>query len=163
MSDAMPATYETSFAAALLGTEPAVPPGIATHTAAAVPARRFAVYRNNVMASLAAALARRYPVIERLVGGEFFGAMARQFVMRHPPRSPLLAQYGDGFADFIAAFEPARELPYLADVARLEAARTRAYHAEDAVPLGADDFAALDAEALGDIRLQLHPSVSILR
>ena len=162
MKDAMPATFEISFAEALLGAEPTLPPGIVAHTGA-VPARRFAVYRNNVMASLGAALAQRYPVIERLVGGEFFSAMARQFVMKHPPRSPLLAQYGEEFADFIAAFEPARELPYLADVARLEAARTRAYHAEDATPLGADGFAALDAEALGDLRLQLHPSAAILR
>ena len=59
------------------------------------------------------------------------------FVREQPPRSPLLAIYGDEFADFIAAFEPARELPYLADVARLEAARTRAYHAADATPLDA--------------------------
>lgn len=162
MSDAMAPAFETSFAAALLGADPTLPPGIIAHTGA-VPARRFAVYRNNVMASLAAALARRYPVIERLGGGEFFGAMARQFVMQRPPRSPLLAQYGDDFADFIAAFEPARELPYLAEVARLEAARTRAYHAEDATPLGADDFAIIDADALGDIRLELHPSAAILR
>jgi hypothetical protein len=97
------------------------------------------------------------------MSGEFFGAMARQFVMQHPPRSPLLAQYGDDFADFIATFGPARDLPYLADVARLEAARTRAYHAEDATPLGADDFAVIDADALGDIRLQPHPSAAILR
>ena len=162
MSAAMAATFETSFAEALLGAESTVPPGLVAPTAA-VPARRFAVYRNNVMASLAAALARRYPVIERLVGGEFFGAMARQFVLQHPPRSPLLAQYGDDFADFIDAFDPARQLPYLADTARLEAARTRAYHAEDATPLGADGFAALDADTLGDVRLQLHPSATILR
>ncbi|MDO9059465.1 MAG: DNA-binding domain-containing protein [Bradyrhizobium sp.] len=158
----MPATFQATFAEALLDAAPTLPPGIAARTAA-IPARRFAVYRNNVMASLAAALARRYPVIERLVGDEFFAATARQFVMQHPPRSPLLVQFGDDFADFIAVFGPARELPYLADVARLEAARTRAYHAEDATPLGADSFAALDAEALGDIRLQLHPSAAILR
>jgi hypothetical protein len=162
MSDAMPAAFETLFAKALLGTEP-TPPLPITAPTAAIPARRLAVYRNNAIASLTAALTRRYPVVERLVGGEFFRAMARQFVMRHPPRSPLLAQYGEDFAEFIAAFGPARELPYLADVARLEAARTRAYHAEDAPPLGADDFAALDADALGDIRLQLHPSAAILR
>ena len=158
----MPTTFETSFAEALFGAGPTFPPGIAARSGAA-PARRFAVYRNNVMASLVAALARRYPVIERLVGGEFFAAMARQFVMQHPPRSPLLAQYGEGFADFVATFGPARQMPYLADVARLEAARTRAYHAEDAMPLGADSFATLGAEALGDIRLRLHPSVAILR
>jgi Putative DNA-binding domain len=158
----MPAAFETTFAEALLGAGTTLPPGLSARTAA-VPARRFAVYRNNVMASLGAALARRYPVIERLVGGEFFAAMARQFVMQHPPRSPLLAEYGEEFAAFIAAFDPTRELPYLADVARLEAARTRAYHAEDATPLGADSFAALDAEALGDIRIRLHPSAAILR
>lgn len=158
----MTATSETSFAGALLNAEPSVPPGLNAHNAA-IPARRFAVYRNNVMTSLGGALKRRYPVVERLVGEDFFTGMAREFVLRHPPRSPLLAQYGEGFPDFIATFEPARELPYLADVARLEAARTRAYHAEDATPLGADSFAALDAEALADIRLQLHPSAAILR
>ena len=84
----MPEAFEAIFAEALLGAEPTLPPGIVAHTGA-VPARRFAVYRNNVMASLGAALAQRYPVIERLVGGEFFAAMARQFVTQHPPRSPI--------------------------------------------------------------------------
>ena len=64
---------------------------------------------------------------------------------------------------FIAAFEPARELVYLADVARLEAARTRAYHAADAMPLDASRFAALDADAVGDIRIDLHSSAEIVR
>jgi hypothetical protein len=158
----MSETSETSFADALLNAERSVPPGVSAHNAAN-PSRRFAVYRNNVMAGLCGGLKRRYPVIERLVGGDFFAAMAREFVKRNPPRSPLLAHYGDEFAAFVAAFEPARELPYLADVARLEAARTRAYHAEDATPLGADQFAALDAEALGGIRIELHPSAAIVR
>lgn len=158
----MTATSETSFAGALLNAEPAVPPGLTAHNAA-IPARRFAVYRNNVMTSLGGALKRRYPAVERLVGENFFTGMAREFVRCHPPRSPLLAQYGEGFADFIATFEPARELPYMADVARLEAARTRAYHAEDATPLGADSFAALDVEALDEIRIELHPSTAIVR
>ena len=63
--------------------------------------------------------------------------MARAFVAATPPRTPVLTTYGDEFADFIAAFEPARELAYLADVARLEAARTHAYHAADAVSIDA--------------------------
>ena len=41
----------------------------------------------------------------------------------HPPTSPVLTEYGDGFADWIAGFEPAAALPYLADMARLERAR----------------------------------------
>ncbi len=67
------------------------------------------------------------------------------------------------FPAFIAAFEPARELPYLADVARLEAARTRAYHAADATPIDADRFAALDSRTIADICIDMHPSAEIVR
>ncbi len=91
--------------------------------------------------SLIDALRTKFPATERIVGEEFFRAMARVFVIAHPPRSKILHTYGDDFGDFIAAFEPAAELAYLADVARLEAARTRAYHAADATPLTPADFA----------------------
>ena len=117
----MLAPFETSFADALLNADQPIPCGITAHNAA-VPARRFAVYRNNVVVGLTKALKHRFPAVERIVGEEFFAAMARVFVLERPPRSPLLATYGDEFAPFIRAFEPARELPYLADVARLEAA-----------------------------------------
>jgi hypothetical protein len=109
------------------------------------------------------ALKSRFVVVEKIVGEEFFAAMARVFVKEQPPRSPLLASYGDNFPGFIAAFEPARELPYLADVARLEAARTRAYHAADASPVGAEHFARLDSHAVGTIRVDMHPSTEIVR
>jgi hypothetical protein len=156
------APTQDSFAAALLDPERPVPRGVTSHTTA-VPVRRFAVYRNNVVVGLVKALAARFPAVERVVGEEFFAAMARVFITTHPPRSPLLMQYGDTFPSFIAGFEPAAELPYLADVARLEAARTRAYHAADAEPLDAAALQALDPESLGDVRLSLHPSIEIVR
>jgi Putative DNA-binding domain len=158
----MLAPFETSFADALLNGDQPIPPGITAHNAV-VPARRFAVYRNNVVVGLGKALKSRFPVVEKIVGEEFFAAMTRVFVTEQPPRSPLLATYGDGFPDFLAAFEPARELPYLADVARLEAARTRAYHAPDVTPVGAEHFAAVDSHAVGSIRIEMHPSTEIVR
>lgn len=162
MRGAMPAAFEAPFADALLNADRPIPCGIIAHNAA-VPARRFAVYRNNVTAGLRKALQNRFPVVEKIVGEEFFAAMARVFVREQPPRSPLLATYGDNLAAFIAGFEPARQLPYLADVARLEAARTRAYHAADATPVDADQLAALDPDAIGGIRFDMHPSIQILR
>jgi hypothetical protein len=158
----MLAPFETSFAGALLDAERPVPSGVTAHNAA-VPTRRFAVYRNNVVAGLVKALRSRFPAVEKITGEEFFAAMARVFVAERPPHSPLLATYGDEFADFIAAFEPARELGYLADVARLEAARTRAYHAADAIPVDASRFAALDADAVDGIRVAMHPATEIVR
>jgi hypothetical protein len=83
--------------------------------------------------------------------------------MAHPPRSKILHTYGEDFGDFIAGFGPAAELAYLADVARLEAARTRAYHAADATALTAADFSEVAPDAIGSLRLTLHPSLEILR
>ena len=162
MRGAMVAPFETSFADALLNADQPIPRGITAHNAT-VPARRFAVYRNNVVVGLVKALKSRFPVVEKIVGEEFFAAMARVFVKEQPPRSPLLATYGDNFPVFIAAFGPARDVPYLADVARLEAARTRAYHAADAASNGADRFAKLDSTAIGDIRIDVHPSTGVVR
>jgi putative DNA-binding protein len=158
----MLAPFETSFTDALLNADQPIPCGITAHNAA-VPARRFAVYRNNVVVGLGKALKSRFPVVEKIVGEEFFAAMARVFAKEQPPRSPLLATYGDDFPAFVAEFEPARGLPYLADVARLEATRTRSYHAADATPLGAEHFAALDSHAVGAIRVDMHPSTGIVR
>ena len=124
--------------------------------------RRFAVYRNNVAVSLVEALGARFPVVKRLVGDEFFSAMAHAFVLREPPLSPLLIHYGETFPAFIEAFDAAKPLPYLADVARLEYARGRAYHAADVEPLPRAAFAALPAGRIGSARVTLHPSVGII-
>ena len=158
----MPAAFQMTFADALLNADRPIPHGVIAHNAASC-ARRFGVYRNNVISGLVKALRSRFPVVEKIVGDEFFVAMARVFVTAQPPHSPLLAAYGDDFPAFVATFEPARELSYLADVARLEAARTRAYHAADAAPVAADRFAALDSEVAGDLRINMHPSAEIVR
>ena len=124
--------------------------------------RRFAVYRNNVIVSLTDALEQRFPVCARLVGDEFFRAMARVYVRQHPPRSPILADYGEDFPGFVAAFEPARDLPYLPDVARLEYAIGRAYHAADAAPLAIEAIKSIPSECLDSVAISVHPSLRLV-
>lgn len=139
----------------------ALPPGVTARDPAEAE-RRFAVYRNNVAHSLSQALARRFAVIERLVGAEFFKPLAAAFIAEHPPASPMLFRWGVEFADFLASFPPLAELPYLADVARLEWLRGEAYHAADARPADAGALArAAEAPALA--LAQLHPSVRLLK
>jgi len=84
--------------------------------------------------------------------------MAKLYVEETPPASPVLLLYGEAFADFVAAFPPAAALPYLADVARLEWAWHRAYHAKDAAPLSLSDLAEVGETAEGAV-LTLHPSL----
>ncbi|WP_158815478.1 DUF2063 domain-containing protein [Methylocapsa sp. S129] len=126
-------------------------------------ARRFAVYRNNVAMSLIAAVEARYPVTRRLVGDAFFRAMSRAFVAHNKPRSAVILHYAANFPGFIAEFEPARDLPYLADVARLENAWVEAYHSAEAEPLAVAALAAVDPAKLGDLRFAFHPAARLLR
>lgn len=152
-----------NFAAALLDPAADCPPGLVAWNGSDV-AQRFGVHRNNVTVSLIDALAETFPVVQQLVGAEFFRAMAGEFVRRSPPGSPVLAWYGDTFADFAADFPPAAGVPYLADVARLEYARVLAFHAADAEPVPVAEIAAClsDPEVLPTLRLQLHSSLQVI-
>ena len=156
-------SIQQTFAQALLAPGAACPEGVFSSNGAD-PASRFAVYRNNVHSSLINGLAAAYPVVRQLVGDEFFHAMASLYVQGQPPTSPLISEYGSTFADFIQDFEPASSVPYLADVARLEHLRVRAYHAADSQPLSQHSvLQQLQGVArLGQLRVQLHPSLATL-
>jgi hypothetical protein len=152
---------EERFAASLLDPKAPLPDSI-SNAGGPSAQRRFAIYRNNVAAAITSALAARYPVVQRLVGEEFFRAMARVYVISEPPRSPVVLLYGETFPAFLAKFPPAAAIEYLADVARLEFARGRAYHAADRLPLGNEALASLDLAGLGELRFWLHPSLSLV-
>ncbi len=124
------------------------------------PAERIQIYRNHVRITLREALAATFPVVARLVGEAYFAAVARHFIEREPPRSPVLAEYGATFPDFLAGVPNAPA--YLPDVARLEWALNRACHAEDRPALEPRHLADLPPEAQADLRLKPLPSTALL-
>lgn len=153
--------FQPGFACALLDPDLPTPAGLTAWNGAVE--RRFNVYRNNVAVSLIEALEQSFPVCVQLVGEAFFRVLARAFLRAHPPSSPVMSEFGQALPAFIAGFEPANDVPYLADVAAIEAGRIRAYHAADADPVGIGELAALAPEALMETRFRLHPSLAILR
>jgi hypothetical protein len=122
---------------------------------------RFNIYRNNVMVGLRRALEDVFPVVRALVGDEFFAAMAQTYIRAHPPESPVLMKYGFGFDAFIQDFDPARSVPYLADVARLELARLAAFHAADHASLTIHALRDIPDAAIESLRLGAHPSAHL--
>lgn len=142
---------EAALAAALLAPDRPAPQAVADP-------RRFAVYRNNVFVGLIDAIAATYPAVLALVGEEFFRAAAREFVMQHPPESPILIAHGGLFPEWIEAFPPAASVPYLGDVARLEWAWNRGYNAADADPMDAAKLTDLPPEQIVASCVTLHPS-----
>ena len=155
-------TPQTGFAAAVLNPDAPLPPGLAAPSG--VPdAKRFAVYRNNVFVSLVGALEARFPVTRRLVGDEFFRGMARVYAAANRPASPVMMHYGDSFPAFIAGFAPAASVPYLADVAALEARWSDAYNAADVPPLGLAALAAIPPQDLPLLCFERHPAAALIR
>src|SRR6201997_767967 len=90
------------------------------------PAARVGVYRHHAFATLGDALQSTFPVLRRLGDQRFFAYATHEYLREPPPHSRCLVEYGADFADFLARFEPCKDLPYLAEVARLEWALTPA-------------------------------------
>ena len=154
---------QASWASALLSPQVPVPEGLKSWNGSD-PAARFAVYRNNVLISLVNAVEDSFPVTRQLVGEAFFRTMAIEFVRGNPPRAAVLADYGNTLPDFVAAYPPARALPYLSEMTRLELAYLHAYHAADAQAISADEITSLLAgpQTAGRVRFRLHPSLRTL-
>ncbi|HHQ14165.1 MAG TPA: DUF2063 domain-containing protein, partial [Chromatiales bacterium] len=154
----MRADFHHRFAEAL--SKPGLQPPDEIAGSSPVPAiSRFNVYRNNVRMGLIEALADGFPVVLKLVGDAFFHNMAGVYAANEWPQSPVMLEYGAGFADFIDSFEPAATLPYLADIARLEWAWHSAWHAADAPVLDRAAIADVDRLAVERLVFELHPSV----
>ena len=154
---------QTGFASALLNLDDPVPPDVIGPKPGKKAVKRFGVYRNNVLSGLIEAMAGVYPVVRDLVGEEFFNATCSVYIRQHPPRSKLLIAYGDAFADFLESFPPVAELPYLADIARLERAWLDAYHAADEAPFDPALLQSVPPEQLGELTFTFHPGARLLR
>ncbi len=122
----------------------------------------LAVYRNNYRVGLMESLALFYPVLGQIVGEDFFKGLAREYSKQVPSLSGNLHVYGGQFGDFIDAFPPAAELPYLGDVARVEWAVHRSYYAADAQPLPAVALAGVAPEDYDDLRFGFAPSCAVI-
>jgi uncharacterized protein (UPF0276 family) len=126
---------------------------------------RFAVYRNNCVVAVLSALKEQFPSVALLVGDEAFADLARAYADKHPPRSPVLGQYGDTFPGFVAEYLDdcdIRALPYLPDVARLDWARIKALRAEEATPCPSSRLSQLNPDALAATIVRIHPSLSLV-
>lgn len=77
-------------------------------------------YRANGLAVAHRALAAAYPTVLAMVGEDALKVLARDLWWQAPPTVGDLARWGEGLADWMAAFEPLAEFPWLPDCARLD-------------------------------------------
>lgn len=122
--------------------------------------RGLQAYQANAGASAERCLAAAFPTVQALVGEESFAALSRAFWQAEPPLRGDLAQFGEDLPAFIAASEQLADVPYLADVARLDWRIAEAERAEDA-DVETGSLQLLSEVEPARLRLQLRPGVSL--
>ena len=152
---------QATFMAAMLDARKPVPEGLIDGNGQPA-GRRFSVYRNNVAVSLTEALHEGFPVIAKLLGKENMDGLAGIYLRAHPPRSPLMIHYGEDLPAFLAGLKQLSHLGYLADMARLELAIRRSYHAADGTPVDPNWLAHQSPQELMIARLIPAPAVQVL-
>ncbi len=123
----------------------------------------LSVYRNTVAKGCADTMVSLFPAVERVVGADWLREAAVRHAAQQPPRRPVMIDYGDTFADWLASFPPAADMPYLPGLARLDRLWTEAHLAVDADPLDAGAFVGLTAEDFDRLAAGLHPSLRLAR
>lgn len=120
------------------------------------PSRGLAAYRANGQTNAKRALEATHPVIAQMLGDENFAYLARDFWREFPPQCGDLAQWGGRLASFLTHAHQLADMPFLADVARIEWALHVCAGAEDTAQDGAS-FSALTEHEPDTLSLTLAP------
>ena len=124
--------------------------------------KRLAVYQNNYAHGMIQVLKDAYPVILRLVGDEFFGALALQYAQSTPPQQAAMQSYGKSFPEFLQSHPSCQELPFLADVARIEYYYIQCFHGRDIEPINLNHLLAEEESDLPNTRFIAHSNCYLL-
>lgn len=163
MSEGASADWQALLAAAV--SRPGTPdPATLAGLVRASPAR-LAVYRNNALVPLVQALEETFPACRQLVGAGPWRTLLIDFVRRHPPRAPVLQDYGAELPDFLSETGAAKAHAALLDLVRLELRVVETWHAADGPLLDAADFARLleHPDRLADLCFTVHPTATLMR
>lgn len=119
------------------------------------------IYRNTVLRGMADVLQNAYPAVAKLAGESYFEPLAVSYALSQPPTTRTLVGYGEAFPAHVAHAPGIDVAPYLADVARLDRAWSRAHLAHNRESLSVADFEELPPVALSKVVVSLHPSVNL--
>jgi hypothetical protein len=139
---------------AALGRWLAAPPG-------GQPSERLGVYVGGYPARLHDALLEAFPAVARLIGPARFDALVHRYLRAAALRSYNLNEAGGELSTMLRGDPLAAELPFLPDLADLEWALNRAFHACEETPLAPAQLAALDPQALLAGRVRFQPSLAV--
>ncbi|WP_262695001.1 HvfC/BufC N-terminal domain-containing protein [Kordiimonas aquimaris] len=99
---------ETAFSASLLETS-----GVPVE-------QRLQIHFNNFRETLSNSLSGIFPALVAFVGDAFVKGALKEFCAAYPPEEASLSGYGERFSQFLSDHQVSEQLPYIADIVRLE-------------------------------------------
>jgi hypothetical protein len=126
------------------------------------PEKRLAIHQRHYETSLVKTLLGKFPATVWLVGTRFVTEEAKRFVHRRPPEAPCIAEYGQGFPQFLSECPGSERVPYLREFAELEWHVGHIAIAVDRPAVPIDEFSQMDGDALPDAVLTLQPGLCYL-
>jgi hypothetical protein len=125
---------------------------------------RLGVYSGGYPARIGDALAESFAAVAHVVGRERFRQLTRQYLPHVPDGIYNLSDVGAEFPAFLALHdEVSVTLPFLHDLARLEWAVQRAFHARENTPFDPAPLSSWGLDAWERAVLELQPSVAVVR
>jgi len=123
------------------------------------PVEQLDVYREQFWLRHVGSLREDFPSLVHVLGDDRFEELCRAYLDEHPPTSFTLRDLGDRLAAFVATFEPWKNDPLLADIARLEWAFIEAFDAPDAPRLDVSALASATEDAWPRARIVFQPAM----
>jgi len=123
---------------------------------------RLSIYTSAYWSRLVEVLATDFPALHGLLGKDDFTELGHAYIAACPSTYFSLRWFGQSLATFLAAEEPWRSQPWLAELAAAEWAFVDAFNAADAAIV---DPSEVQQTAPGDwpsMRFEFHPSAACL-
>jgi hypothetical protein len=127
------------------------------------PAEQLEVYREQFWLRHTSALLEDFPGVAGIVGQSDWERLCEEYLAENPPESYDLADLGHAFPEHVVKSDWLEHHALVTDMARLEWAYVVAFGAEDAPVLDPAAIAAVPDDAWESARLELSPSLSLLR
>jgi hypothetical protein len=124
---------------------------------------RLDVYADMYFYRLLEVLKEDYPATLAVLGDANFHNLITDYLVEHRPSEPSVRGAGKFLPDFLREHQLRAEVPFLADLAKLERAITDIFCAADTSLLEASAMNALQPEQWGAVKMRRIPASAILR
>jgi hypothetical protein len=128
---------------------------------------RLGIYANAYFYRLLDVFKEEFPCTHKVLGDINFHNLITGYLVECPPSQPSLLQAGHDLPRYLEATsgpptEFTSQMPFVADLARLERACIEVFHGADADVLDEASLRALAPPTWPSIRIRLHPAAQIL-